>query len=178
MYKFQYKKPFTKFLSSTLLVSTFLVSSSHIYADSVSLDKYNKVLDYVKTMGEDIYCYWDIKKEQSNVDWDVIINNARGQLSEDTTDLEFKALLREVAAGVKDGHVNYIDVTARPLYYLPIDITEINGEYFIAKLDNEKLKSYNIDLKAGDKIISFNGEPIQSVVDFRKNFNQHQEIRH
>lgn len=155
-------------ISISLLIMFSIVS---VYADEDSESKYQGVLNYVESMGRDIYCYWDLKKEHHNVDWDKIIQNARVKISDTTTENEFHGILREVAASVKDGHVNYINRDKKTLFYLPIEVNKIDSDYYISKIDHDKMSLFDADLKVGDKILLFDGQDIKDYVATRMKYS-------
>ncbi|WP_367606165.1 S41 family peptidase [Legionella sp. W05-934-2] len=127
-------------------------------------EQYIQTIDYIARTAKDIYCYWDIKKEQHQVDWQTIIDNAKRQIDETTTFEQFQQILTQIAAGVHDGHVNYI-YPGKWAFYAPISVKKLPEGYYIAKVERDKMGPYSVDVEPGDKVVAVNNKPIDDYIE-------------
>lgn len=146
-----------------------IVCSLFLSCGFADVAKYNRTIDYIEKMGKDIYCYWDIKKEQFGVDWQQVIATARNKINENTTDGQFEAILTQIASSLHDGHVNYI-YSKNQVYYVPIDVKPLGSDYYISAVDSEDFFPTTPDLNPGDKLISINGIAIDEYIKDRSHY--------
>jgi carboxyl-terminal processing protease len=167
----------TRFLSkvkrfTSVLISLLFVSSSFagVNLDVVSdTNKYKKTIDFIEQMGSDIYCYWDVKKEQFGVEWKKVISDARNKISDETSFEQFQEILTNLASSLHDGHVNYI-FNSNKLFYVPIKVKAIGEQYYIARVDSDKIFPNNVDLSAGDKLLAVDGQNINEYINRKSQY--------
>ncbi len=144
--------------------ATHAVPAMPIKADSQK-ERYLQTIDYISKMAKDIYCYWDIKQEQDDVDWQGIIGDAKAKVTEETTFAQFQQILTRIAASVHDGHVNYIPDSFRRVFYVPIRVKKLPEGYYIAQVEQSKMWPYPVDIEPGDKVLAVNAQPIDAYIE-------------
>ena len=130
----------TLFYSALCLCTLSFLNTSQAYQNTpTNKQKLIQTIDYVEQMGREIYCYWDLKKEHDQVNWQDIIKQAKSKVSDTTTQEEFQEILNRIAAGVHDGHVNYIYQSKHKPFYLPIEFKKLEDGYYVKQVEQEKL---------------------------------------
>lgn len=114
---------------------------------------------YVVYVGKQIYCYWDLKKAETNTDFDTLASSLENSITTKTSATGFFLVLREWASAFHDGHVNVMtksDVSSLETYSAPIRV-----EVLAPATDHEKLIIATIGagvsgLAVGDEITAIN----------------------
>ncbi|WP_131782841.1 S41 family peptidase [Legionella gresilensis] len=132
--------------------------------DDSPKEQYLQTIDYVAKMAQDIYCYWDIKKEQHGVDWQVIVNDAKNKVNDNTTFDQFQRILTSVASSLHDGHVNYIPASLQEIFYTPIRVKKLPDGYYISQVEQDKMWPYSIDIEPGDEVLAVHDQPIEAYI--------------
>lgn len=145
-----------------------IITGAAFSTDSIQIetqqDKYLKTIDYIAHMAKDIYCYWDIKKEQYQVDWPTLIKQAKQKVRKNTSFTDFQNILTALASSLHDGHVNYIYSYLNKIFYIPIKVCQLEGGYFISQVDNKKMEPFPVDIHPGDRLLAVNGIDIDEYI--------------
>ena len=150
---------FLSLLLPLILLACFFSNAAS--ADEVSRQKYVNTLDFLSEMGQDIYCYWDLKKEMSAVDWQKIISQAKQEVSHSTTETEFRNILTRVGAAVKDGHVNYNGYNRiSRIYHTKNRLADIRGKVVVTLSNAEQTP----ELQIGDQILQIEGVSVEQKI--------------
>ena len=159
----------TLFYSALCLCTlSFLNTSQACQNTPTNKQKLIQTIDYVEQMGREIYCYWDLKKEHDQVNWQDIIKQAKSKVSDTTTQEEFQEILNRIAAGVHDGHVNYIYQSKHKPFYLPIEFKKLEDGYYVKQVEQEKLWPITSEITPGDKVLAINDIPIEQFIEERE----------
>jgi len=122
---------------------------------------------YVVYVGKQIYCYWDAKKAETQIDYDQLAVRLESQITDQTTLAQyFRDVLRPWAAAFHDGHVNAL--AGDDLSKLDIYTTNIALRVIAPGSDHEKLvvsTSKNPQVPAKSQILKINGEPALTALD-------------
>jgi C-terminal processing protease CtpA/Prc len=92
---------------------------------------------YVVYVGKQIYCYWDLKKADTGVDFDVLAGMLENSIKTAMSETNYYLTLRKWASAFHDGHVNVLtktDVSMLEIYTAPIRV-----EVLAPATDHEKL---------------------------------------
>lgn len=154
---------FIAFLSLCFTVQPSLAASST--PEQNTEYQYIKTLDFIHSMGKMIYCYWDLKKEAHQVDWDQLVFDAKRKININTSLEDFQNILTQLAASLHDGHVNYIPKAAKRTFYLPVEVTLLDDEYYISNVDTQNQLTGHLELAAGDKLLAVNGREIHDYIE-------------
>ncbi|WP_419420767.1 S41 family peptidase [Legionella sp. D16C41] len=144
-------------------ISTSSATPIALKADSPK-EQYLQTIDYVAKMAKDIYCYWDIKKKQHNVDWQAIVDDAKSKVNDHTNFSQFQQILTVVASSLHDGHVNYIPDSLQRVFYTPIRVKKLPSGYYISQVEQDKMWPYPIDIEPGDKVLAVNDQLIDTYI--------------
>ncbi len=142
-----------------------LVPTENCQSDScIDLKKEFKYLVHV---GEQIYCYWDEKQTQYQVDFKTKAVEIENLITDKTTETDYYIILQKWASIFRDGHVNPIlreDVSQLEFYTPPVRLEMLN-----AGTDHERLIVSQVsddikNLKIGTVITKIQGRDWQSFI--------------
>ena len=121
---------------------------------------------YVAMSAKQIYCYWDLKKADTQTDFDALATSLESQITTQTSLSDYYLLLRQWASAFHDGHVNVMnkpDVTGMEIYTAPIRV-----EVLAPATDHEKVIVSQVNgaqgVAVGDEITAINGVPIHDAL--------------
>ncbi|TAL66496.1 MAG: hypothetical protein EPN84_00190 [Legionella sp.] len=157
------------FIGALLFSSTPLFAAQDIQAITPK-EQYLKTIDFIDKMAKDIYCYWDLKKEQHNVDWPTLINQAKARINEQTSLEQFQEILIQLAASIHDGHVNYRYPYKTKIFYTPILVKKLDDGYYISQVEQDKMTPYPVDLQSGDKVLGVNDQSIEEYISSKEQY--------
>jgi len=137
----------------SLLICPLLALSSLFYEGE-------SVIDYLKFNFETNYAPKILKKEACGWNLDEEIEKLRVALRSKNVKVWRKAL-KEFFDATHDAHVQ-IHFQSSALSYLPFEIREAEGRYFVVFVDHDIVSEDA--LKVGDEVLLWNGESIQQAV--------------
>lgn len=122
---------------------------------------------YVVYVGREIYCYWDQKKAETQLDYDALATTLERSITDSTSMSSYFRILRHWASSFHDGHVNVMtqeDMTGLEIYTAPIRI-----EVMAPATDHEKVIVVKVEggtpgVSVGDQVLSVNGVPIHDAL--------------
>lgn len=122
-------------------------------------------LDHIKNMVEAYYAPIERKKTYHGWDLDLEIDKAKQKVLE-ASPLSAKAyqkILLQFFKSMKDYHV-MVRFFSTEKASLPFQVASAEGRYFIQYIDRSKLSPFHYPLNNGDELISFDGRPVDEVV--------------
>lgn len=73
---------------------------------------FKKEFRYIQFIGENIYCYWDEKKQETGTDFNALASQLESQINDQTSLQDYYLILMKWAAAFHDGHVNVMSTDA------------------------------------------------------------------
>lgn len=153
-------------LGFCLILSTPLYCSGNKTKSGMSQDALKASmcddLDIIKNAFEVRYAPAEWKKSYVKWDLEEQINIAKAKIHSKTNIKvsNYQQILKEFINGTQDHHVGIIFYSTAAAF-LPFSIQGAEGRYFISSIED----SVTGKLFVGDEIITFNGKPIQQVID-------------
>lgn len=95
--------PLSKNINS---IHTDFITDSSGNCHTRTCQDFRKEFDYVVYTGKKIYCYWDLKKAETQNDFEKIASGLKSSITDDTSTYEYYLILRKWAGSLQDGHVN------------------------------------------------------------------------
>lgn len=122
---------------------------------------------YVVYVGKEIYCYWDLKKAETQLDYDALAVYLEQSITDATSQSQYYRILRQWASAFHDGHVNVMtreDTTGLEIYTAPIRV-----EVMAPATDHEKVVIVKVEagtpgVSVGDQIIAINGVNVRDAI--------------
>lgn len=137
-----------------LFICPFIAFSSPFYEGEA-------VIDYLKFNFETNYAPKALKKEACGWNLDIEVEKLRAALRSKNVKVWRKAL-KEFFDATQDAHVQ-IHFQSSAMSYLPFEIREAEGRYFIVYVDHDIVPEDS--LKIGDEVLFWNGEAIHQVIN-------------
>jgi C-terminal processing protease CtpA/Prc len=128
--------------------------------------KYRQEFRYIVYVGKQIYCYWDIKKVDTGVDYDALASSLEASIVSDLTVTGYYKILAQWASSFHDGHVN-----AFPIKSGIVDVftAPVRLEVLAPATDHEKvivtISGEVPGVRVGDEVIRVNGVEIKTALD-------------
>lgn len=122
---------------------------------------------YVVYVGKEIYCYWDLKKAETQLDYDGLAASLEQLITDSTSLSQYYRIVRQWASAFHDGHVNVMvreDTTGLEIYTAPIRV-----EVMAPATDHEKVMIVKVEagtpgVSVGDEIVAINGVAIRDAI--------------
>lgn len=120
---------------------------------------------YVVYVGKQIYCYWDLKKADTKIDFDALATTLENSITSSTTNTQYYLILRKWASSFHDGHVNVMlqDPAFIETYTAPVRV-----ETLAPGTDHEKVivstADHSLGLDVGDEVLMINDVPAREAV--------------
>jgi len=154
-----YGKVFDKDLASATLGGQPQVSQAQLKQMMIG------DLDSIRNMIAVRYAPAGWKKDQYGWDLDAEIQKAKDQVnaSDSFGVKDYQALLKSLLNTMKDYHVS-VSFYSTEMAYLPFNVTEAQGRYFISSINRRALPETVFPFKIGDEITSFDGRPVAEVI--------------
>lgn len=129
---------------------------------------------YVVYVGKQIYEYWDLKKADTQLDYDQFAHTLEQSIDSHTSMTEYYVVLRRWASSLHDGHVNAMykaDETDYEIFTAPVRL-----EVLAPATDHEKVivsqivpaagfDTSALGIKIGDEVVAVNGKPAHQALD-------------
>jgi C-terminal processing protease CtpA/Prc len=118
---------------------------------------------YLVYIGKEIYCYWDMKKAETRLDYDALATSLEKSITSETSQGDYYRTLRRWASAFHDGHVNVIagdDQTALEIFTAPIRVEVLAPATDHEKVIIVKIDENTRDVAVGDEILLVNGVPV------------------
>lgn len=111
------------------------------------------------------YAAADWKKMHLNWDLEVEVEKAKQKIldTENITTKQFQYILRELFASTQDLHMGIVFYSTE-YSFLPFTAVHIDGRYYVAAVDHEKLSGYIYPVREGAEILAIDDKPIQEVM--------------
>lgn len=113
------------------------------------MNNYTKLYDEINKIVSERY----ILLKEKDIDWNAIADKYRSHLRYICYNTQFVKLINDMLLELKDGHVNFSDITQIPSYYLPFTLNFIKNNLVVTS-DGGDIPKGAIILKIDDKDIS------------------------
>jgi carboxyl-terminal processing protease len=146
-----------KSILSILLVSFLGFISTSALADCSTFQCKGFKSDFQMILknGNDIYCYWDLKKKETQTQYDRLAKITMDRITDQTTMTDFYWMMRNWAGLFHDGHVNFMLSKSGPK--VEVAAADIRFELLAPATTQEKLivseASPSLGLEIGDEIL-------------------------
>lgn len=120
---------------------------------------------YVVYVGDQIYCYWDMKKAETGTDFTKLANELEASITDQTSFTQYFKTLTRWAGAFHDGHVNAFPAK---LNDLEIYSATVRTELLAPGTDHEQLvviATAAEGVAKGDIVLAVNGVPVAQALD-------------
>lgn len=151
-------------MSRLFTAALALLFSVSAQADPVK-DSVTMELAFIKRVFETGYAPLQWKKEHFGFDLQAEHAKALAALNAktDLTAKDYRQIVSGFLKSTRDYHVGVQFVTTEASS-LPFTVVGVNGRYFVAWIETEKLAQQSFPVKIGDEIMTFGGRPVADVV--------------
>lgn len=121
---------------------------------------------YIVAVGKEIYCYWDLKKSETGIDYDALAAEIEATIVSGTGIPEYYTAMQRWAAAFHDGHVNILATgSLNPLqaFAAPVELSVI-----APATERERViitKSSDPKFLVGDELLAVNGVDTKTAID-------------
>lgn len=138
------------------------------YTPLINADDSGKVflddMDYAYQKGRNIYSYFELKSQMDNINWDEVYKEAKSELENNPTLLNYYKVMSKLAASLHDGHVNFTPKVDYNIYYLPISFRLVDGNVIISGISRDEFYLPTA-ISVGDRLSSIDGKDIKEVMN-------------
>jgi hypothetical protein len=120
---------------------------------------------------------WKRKYLHWNLDHEVTKAKEKILSSPSLSTKQYHQIIRDLFNSVQDIHT-YVRFYVTEYAFLPFCVQGVQGHYFVVWVDNLWAKEEKVSLQVGDEILSFDGSPVEEVVEeirlsaFGANYNE------
>ncbi len=126
---------------------------------------------YIVAIGKEIYCYWDLKKAETGIDYDALAADVEAAITSDTGIPEYYTTMQRWAGSFHDGHVNIL--TAASLNPLQSFAAPMELQVVAPGTGHERVvltKSTDPKFQVGDEVLAVNGVDTMTALDNLEKF--------
>jgi len=158
-------------LLRSLLFGSALVAST-VFADLTPEQRVSDFQSFWETY-KNAYVFFDLKKQDHGVDWDVIREEFISRLANSTSDVELYAAVTEAQTLLRDGHAyngSFQKIReTEPIYFQRVAFTLGEGNRVLVTIVPAGSEFEKAGVKPGDELVQFNQKTIRQLArEYRK----------